>query len=101
MQNMRTDWKGLMMPIQKLIISVTEVMVIDTAASLSIRPIRSGTDSCTGVLLHAPSITNVSSMPMPGNRQHCHEGDDHSDKDCNESQIIEIRSNWMTDLLAD
>lgn len=40
---MRTDWKGLMIPIQKLIMSVTEVMVIDTAASLNMRPIRSGT----------------------------------------------------------
>jgi hypothetical protein len=68
MQNMRTDWKGLMMPIQKLIMSVMEVMVIDTAASLSIRPILSGTGRCTGVRLHAPSITNVSSMPIPGSR---------------------------------
>lgn len=42
---MRTDWNGLIMPIQKLIMSVIEVMLMDTAASLSIRPIRSGTDS--------------------------------------------------------
>jgi hypothetical protein len=62
---MRTDWKGLMIPIQKLIMSVTEVIVIDTAASLNIRPILSGTGSCTDVLLHAPSITNVSSIPIP------------------------------------
>jgi len=58
-----------MMPIQKLIMSVTEVMVIDTAASLSIRPIRSGTGRCTDVLLQAASITNVSSIPIPGGRE--------------------------------
>jgi len=57
------------MPIQKLIMSVTEVMVIDTAASLSIRPIRSGTGRRTDVLLQAASITKVSSMPIPGDRE--------------------------------
>lgn len=69
MQNIRTDWNGLTTPIQKLIMSVTEVMVTDTAASLSIRPMRSGTGRCTDVLLQAPSITNVSSMPIPGDRE--------------------------------
>lgn len=69
MQNIRTDWKGLMMPIQKLIMSVTEVMVIDTAASLRVRPMRSGTGRCVDVLLQAASITNVSSIPIPGGKE--------------------------------
>lgn len=56
---------GLNLPIQKLTMSVTEVMVIDTAASDSVRANLSGTSIVTGVLLHAANITNVSSIPIP------------------------------------
>lgn len=45
--------------------SVTDVIVIETAASDSINAIRSGTGSFGDVLRQAASITNVSSMPMP------------------------------------
>lgn len=62
---MVTDGKGLNTPIAKLIMSVTDVMVIDTAASLSITAIRSGTLLFMDVLLQAANITNVSSMPIP------------------------------------
>lgn len=58
---------GLNFPMQKLTMSVTEVMVIDTAASDSVLASLSGTSIVTGVLLHAANMTNVSSMPMPEN----------------------------------
>lgn len=64
-QKIRTDGNGLKMPIQKDTISVTEVIVIDTAASDSIKPIRSGTLSFIEVRRHAANMTNVSSMPIP------------------------------------
>lgn len=64
-QNIWTDGKGLSIPIQKLIISVTEVIVIETAASDNIFPIRSGTLCFIDVRLHAANITNVSSRPIP------------------------------------
>lgn len=64
-QNIRTDGNGLKMPIQKDTISVTEVIVIDTAASDNISPIRSGTLSFIDVRRHAANITNVSSIPIP------------------------------------
>lgn len=67
-QNIRTDGNGLKMPIQKETISVTEVIVIDTAASDNMRPIRSGTLSFSEVRRQAASITNVSSMPIPEER---------------------------------
>ncbi len=54
-----------MTPIQKLIMFVTEVMVMDTAASSKASAIRSGTALWTDVRRQAPSITKVSSMPMP------------------------------------
>lgn len=50
---------------KKLTVLVTEVMVIDTAASLRVSPILSGTDFVGDVLLQAASITNVSSIPIP------------------------------------
>jgi hypothetical protein len=53
------------MPIQKLKKSVTEVIVIDTAASLNIWAILSGTEVLIEVRRHAASITKVSSIPMP------------------------------------
>lgn len=65
MQNIRTAGKTLMMPIISENMSVKDVMVIETAASDSMRPIRSGTDSFTDVRRHAANITNVSSIPMP------------------------------------
>lgn len=64
-QKMRTDGNGLKIPIQKDTISVTEVMVIDTAASDNIKPIRSGTLSFIEVRRQAANITNVSSIPIP------------------------------------
>lgn len=56
---------GLNFPMQKLTMSVTDVMVIDTAASESVLANLSGTSMVTGVLLHAANMTNVSSMPIP------------------------------------
>ena len=58
-----------MTPTKKLSMSVTEVMVIDTAASLKVSLILSGTLACKEVRRHAPSITNVSSMPIPNIRK--------------------------------
>lgn len=62
---MVTEGKGLKTPIAKLIISVTEVIVIETAASLKVMAILSGTLCFIEVLLQAASITNVSSIPIP------------------------------------
>lgn len=64
-QKICTDRNGLMIPIQNETISVTDVIVIETAASDIIKPIRSGTDSFGDVRRHAASITNVSSIPIP------------------------------------
>ena len=58
-----------MTPTKKLSMSVTEVMVIDTAASLKVSLILSGTLACKEVRRHAPSITKVSSMPIPNMRK--------------------------------
>ena len=58
-----------MTPTKKLSMSVTEVMVIDTAASLKVSLILSGTLACKEVRRHAPSITKVSSMPIPNIRK--------------------------------
>lgn len=65
MQNMVTEGKGLNIPIQKLKKSVTDVIVIETAASLNIWAILSGTGVLIDVLLQAASITKVSSIPIP------------------------------------
>lgn len=65
LQKIWTDGNGLTIPIQNDIMSVSEVIVIETAASDSIRPIRSGTSSLTDVRRHAANITKVSSMPIP------------------------------------
>lgn len=64
-QKIWTDGNGLIMPIQKEIMSVSEVIVMLTAASDIMWPIRSGTDSFTDVRRQAASMTNVSSIPMP------------------------------------
>lgn len=53
------------MPMKKDIISVRDVMVIDTAASLNVAAILSGTGLEILVLLQAASITKVSSIPIP------------------------------------
>lgn len=65
MQNILTDGNSLKIPIQKETISVTDVIVIDTAASDKVCAIRSGTLNFTEVLRQAASITKVSSIPIP------------------------------------
>lgn len=65
MQKIVTDGKGLNTPMAKLIMSVIDVIVIETAASLSVIAIRSGTLVLMEVLLQAANITNVSSIPIP------------------------------------
>lgn len=67
MQKICTDGNGEKIPIKKDSISVTEVIVIETAASESIIAIRSGTGSVGAVRLHAANITKVSSIPIPKN----------------------------------
>lgn len=69
MQNIWTEGKGENIPIKNESMSVTEVMVIDTAASDNMIAIRSGTGSFGDALRQAASITNVSSMPIPVNKQ--------------------------------
>lgn len=65
MQKICTDGKGEKIPIKKETVSVKDVIVIETAASLSIFAIRSGTDWVKSVRLHAANMTNVSSIPTP------------------------------------
>lgn len=68
-QKIRTDVKSLMTPIKNEIIDVKDVIVIETAASDIVIPIRSGTESLLEVCRHAANITNVSSIPMPEKKQ--------------------------------
>lgn len=68
-QKIVTDGNGLMMPMKNEIISVNDVMVMDTAASDNIVPMRSGTDDLIDVRRHAANITKVSSMPIPVKRK--------------------------------
>lgn len=65
MQKIVTDGNGLKIPIVKLKKSVTEVMVMETAASPNISAILWGTGVFMDVLLQAASMTNVSSIPTP------------------------------------
>lgn len=65
MQNICTDGNGENMPIKNDSMSVTEVMVMETAASDNMIAMRSGTGSLGDALLQAASITNVSSIPIP------------------------------------
>ena len=65
MQNILTHGNGVMTPTKKLSISVTDVIVMDTAASLKASDIRSSTGACILVRLQAPNITKVSSIPIP------------------------------------
>lgn len=64
-QNICTDRNGVMMPNQNETMSVTDVIVIETAAFDMVNDMRSGTDSFGDVRRHAANITNVSSMPIP------------------------------------
>ena len=65
MQKIWTEGKGEMMPMKKDTMSVTEVMVMETAASLSVCAMRWGTGSMMLVRRQAASITKVSSIPIP------------------------------------
>lgn len=65
MQKIWTEGNGEKIPMKKDSMSVIEVMVMDTAASDNMTAIRSGTSSLWEARLHAASITNVSSMPIP------------------------------------
>lgn len=65
MQKIWIDTNGPLTPIMKEIMSVSDVMVIETAASDIVIPMRSGTLSLTEVRRQAANITNVSSIPMP------------------------------------
>lgn len=65
LQKICTDGNGLMIPIQNEMISVSEVIVIETAASDIVIPMRSGTLNFTDVRRKAANITNVSSIPIP------------------------------------
>ena len=67
MQNILTQGNGVIIPIQKLSISVIDVIVMDTAASVNAIAILSGTLLWTDVRRHAPNITKVSSIPIPSN----------------------------------
>lgn len=68
LQKICTDGKGLYIPIAKEMMSVNDVIVMETAASDIIIAIRSGTANFTDVRRHAANITNVSSIPIPVRR---------------------------------
>lgn len=67
MQKICTEGKGDKMPMKKDIMSVKDVMVMETAASLNVAAILSGTGLQMLVLLQAANMTNVSSIPIPVN----------------------------------
>lgn len=69
MQKICTEGKGDRMPIKKDIMSVKDVMVMETAASLNVAAILSGTGLLMLVLLQAANITKVSSIPIPVNQK--------------------------------
>lgn len=56
-----------MIPIQNEIMSVRDVMVMETAASERVFAILISTLDLGEVRLHAANITNVSSIPIPVN----------------------------------
>lgn len=68
MQKILTEGKGDMMPMKKDIISVKDVIVMETAASLNVAAILSGTGLLILVRLQAANMTKVSSIPIPVNR---------------------------------
>lgn len=55
------------MPMKKDIMSVSEVIVMETAASLRVAAILSGTGFIILVRLQAANMTKVSSIPIPAN----------------------------------
>lgn len=65
LQKICTDGNGLFIPIIKEIMSVSDVIVIETAASDIMIPMRFGTLNFTDVRRQAANITNVSSIPIP------------------------------------
>lgn len=65
MQNICTEGNGDIIPIKNDIMSVKEVMVIETAASLRVAAILSGTGAKIFDLLQAANTTKVSSIPIP------------------------------------
>lgn len=64
-EKMQTARNGLIIPKLNDTILVTDEMVMETAASDIIMPIRTGTGSFGDVRRQAASITNVSSIPTP------------------------------------
>ena len=66
MQNILTDRKTEIVPMAKASASLTDVMVMDIAASEKAWRIRSSTVHVTSVLLQAATIMNMSSSPIPG-----------------------------------
>ena len=67
---MFTEGKALVIPIKKLNMSVTDVIVTETAASESIKAVRFGTLSFKDDRRHADNITNVSSIPTPKKKKY-------------------------------
>lgn len=68
MQKIWTEGNGDQIPMKNESMSVTEVMVIETAASDNMIAMRSGTGSLGEARLQAANITNVSSIPIPENK---------------------------------
>jgi len=62
---LRTQRKGLVAPIQNASISVSEVMVMDTAVALSVLASRTSVSSRESVALHTIISWNMSSAPIP------------------------------------
>lgn len=69
MQKILMDGNEFVTPITKEAMSVNDVIVIETAASDNIRPMRSGKSILAVVRRHAANITNVSSIPTAVQRQ--------------------------------
>lgn len=67
MQKICTEGKGERMPMKNDIMSVKDVIVMETAASLRVAAILSGTGFIMLVRLQAANMTNVSSIPIPAN----------------------------------
>ena len=65
MQKIWTEGNGENIPMKNDTVSVKDVIVMETAASLNILAMRSGTDSVKSVRLQAANMTNVSSIPTP------------------------------------
>lgn len=70
MQKIWTEGKGDRMPMKKDIMSVKDVIVMETAASLNVAAILSGTGLEMLVLLQAANMTKVSSIPIPVIKKH-------------------------------